>query len=94
MIFFYRFIKNKLFLTASASASFNFNFEELIAKLFEAFQQNKENNKDDNADEEINKKEEKNKVEDNVQSEGILLNFKIANKLIKIINIKDIPTFF
>jgi len=56
--------------SASASASFNLNFEELIAKLFEAVQQNKENDKDENNDEEINKKEEDNKeAEDNVQSE-------------------------
>merc|ERR1719354_383734 len=56
--------------SANASASFNFNFEELIVKLFEAVQQNKENDKDENNDEEINKKEEDNKeAEDNVQSE-------------------------
>jgi len=62
-------IDNGIKASASASASFNFNFEELIAKLFEAFEQNKENVKDVNNDEETNKKEEDNEeAEDNAQS--------------------------
>jgi len=36
--------KNGVKASASASSSFSFNFEEFIAKLFEAFEQNKENN--------------------------------------------------
>jgi len=67
--------ENGIKASASASAKFNFNFEEFIAKLFEAFEQNKENNNEGKSNEnkineEVeNKKEEKNKeAEDNVQS--------------------------
>jgi len=61
---------NSVKASASSSASFNFNFEEFIAKLFQAFQQNKENNRDENNDEEINKKGEENEeAEDKAQSE-------------------------
>jgi len=51
--------ENSVKASARASASFNFNFEEFIAKLFEAFKQNKET-KENDKDEENNKEVENN----------------------------------
>jgi len=68
-------VDNGVKASAKASASFNFNFEKLIAKLFEAFQQNKENDKVENNDEgksaenEINEEIENKKEEDNEEAE-------------------------
>jgi len=68
-------VDNGVKASAKASASFNFNFEELIAKLFEACKQNKENDKVENNDEgksnenEINEEIENKKEEDNEEAE-------------------------
>jgi len=56
--------ENGLKVSASASSSFNFNFEEFIAKLFEAFQQNKENNNKGKSNENDINKETENKKEE------------------------------
>jgi len=68
-------VDNGVKASAKASACFNFNFEEFIAKLFEAFQQNKENDKVENNDDgksnenEINEEIENKKKEDNEEAE-------------------------